>query len=293
MRKIIIIILFLILKIYSINATDFLNIKITKFKPRDDYKLKLIKLFLNKSGEKYKISFLNFEVTKPREFLEIKKGKMLNVGMFTSSYKHEKYLIPIRYPIYGGLIGYRIFFINKSKRNLFKKINSVNELKKLVCGQGLLWTDTEILKNAGFNVYETKYMNIFAMLNANHGIDFFPRGIYEIFFEMDHYHNKYPNLIIEENLMLHYPLAMFLFVSPKTPKIAKALKKGFKIALEDGSLFKLRNSKIIGKYTINEIIKKTNFKNRIIFEIPNPYLPEETKQLPSNFWIKIKEINKK
>ncbi len=262
-----------------------MKIKITQIESRDLYKVKLIKLFLNKAGVEYQILPSKYFMTKPREFEEIKKGNLINVGIFTSSVKYESSLIPIRFPIYKGLIGYRIFIINKDKQKIFDDINSIDQLKKLVCVQGLSWTDSDILESLGFKVERIRYENIFAMINADHGIDFFPRGIYEVFFEMDN-HKKFPNITIEKHIMLHYPLAMFLYISPKAPKIAKTLKKGFKIALRDGSLEKLQKGKIIGDYTIVRIIQLANFKKRKIFELPNPFLTEKTKNLPERYWYK-------
>ncbi len=266
-------------------SKNILNIKLVKFKPRDIYKIKLIKLFLNKADAKYRISHLNFQITKPREFEEIKTGRLVNVGTFTSTKKYEKALIPIRYPIYRGLIGYRIFIINKSKQNLFNKHTSIQKLKKLVSAQGLSWSDYDILKYNGFNVYQVCYRNIFRMLNLNHGIDFFPRGVYEIFFEMDRYAKQFQNLIIEKHLLIHYPLGMYLYVSPKTPEIAKALNRGLNLSLQDGSLAKLLQGKIIGDYTIKEVLQKAKLKNRKIFNLTNPFLTKETKQLLSTYWI--------
>jgi hypothetical protein len=286
-----------ILSLLQLNGNLFsgniLSIKINKIIPRDLYKVKVIKFFLNKSGIKYNISSLKNSVTKPREFKEIQKGKLINVGIFTSSKKYESTLIPIRFPIYKGLIGYRIFIINKKNQKVFEQVKSVEDLKKLICIQGLNWTDADILKSSGFNVYQTRYTNIFGMLELNHEADFFPRGIYEIFFEMDKNSKMYPNLTIEKTILLHYPLAMFLYVSPKTPEIAKALKKGFEIAQKDGSLKYLTSGNIIGNYNIKKIISLSRLKHRKIFELPNPFLTDETKKIPEEFWFKPYKITDK
>ncbi len=289
MRKIniIFVIVLLLLFVEAISAGSLLNIKISKIKPRDQYKLKLINLFLTKSGTKFKIIPLNFYITKSREFEEMKKGSLVNVALFTSSISHESSLIPIRFPIYKGLIGYRIFIINKEKQKIFNKIKSVNALKKLVCAQGLNWTDTNILIANGFNVYRIRYQNILKMINLDHGIDFFPRGIHEIFFEMDINKKHYPNLSIEKHFMLHYPLAMYLFVSPKAPKIASAIEKGFKIALSDGSLKKLQNGYIMGTYSINKILNLVKTEKRKIFELSNPFLTEKSKNALDKFSLKL------
>ncbi len=268
-------------------GASIINVKISKIKPRDKYKIQLIKLFLKKAKVPFKIFSLNYFITKSREFEEMKTGKLINVALFTSVKKYESVLIPIRFPIYRGLIGYRIFFINKNKQNLFKSIRYLSQLKQLTCAQGLNWADSDILQAAGFKVLRIKYGNIFKMLNKDRGIYYFPRGTYEIFFERDMFSSFYPNIVIEKKLMIHYPLGMYLYISPNTPKLAKALKKGFKEALKDGSLKRLQEGYIIGNYTIKKILKFANVNKRKIFEIPNPFLTEKSRVVLSNYCIKI------
>jgi len=286
MKKTIFIILFLLIAVNFGLAKNIIDVRITKVEPRDEYKIKFLKLLLEKAKVKYKISTIKFRITKPREFIEVKKGKLINVGLFTSTKKFESNLIPIRYPLYKGLVGYKIFLINKKKQKIFEKIKSLNQLKKLICVQGL-WADADVLEAAGFKVVRVKYDNIFRMLNYNRDVDFFPRGIYEVFFEMDIKGPSYPNITLEKHIMLHYPFAMYLYVSPKNPKLANALKKGLKIGLTDGSIKKLQDGCVIGDYTIKKIISLTKPFKRIIYEIPNPFLTKQTRKVLKKMSIKL------
>ena len=77
--------------------------------------------------------------------------------------EYEQILIPLD----KGLIGYRVFLINKDRQPEFSAITTLEELKHLKVGQGLSWADVEVWRANGFDVIEgSNYNGLFHMVVA-------------------------------------------------------------------------------------------------------------------------------
>ena len=61
-------------------------------------------------------------------------------------------------------MGYRIGIIRKGDQAQFDQLTSLEDLKKILMGQGLDWPDTNILNNNGFNVVPGPDMSLISML---------------------------------------------------------------------------------------------------------------------------------
>ena len=80
--------------------------------------------------------------------------------------EREKIMLPVRVPLLKGHKGCRLLLINKDKKDVFSKIKSVNELKKMTAIQGIDWPDTSILTANNFKVETTAiYEGMFKSLN--------------------------------------------------------------------------------------------------------------------------------
>ena len=116
-----------------------------KFK-EDEYYLSLLKLALENSKDE----FGEFELKKAvqpmfqkRALFEIKNNRNLHVVCTMTSKDREKMLNTIRVPLLRGLGGYRIFLIKEGQQQKFSNINSAEQLKSLIAGQG---HDCQILR---------------------------------------------------------------------------------------------------------------------------------------------------
>lgn len=65
----------------------------------------------------------------------------------------ESVLRPIRYPLYRGLIGWRVFAVQGDQPQRFHKINSHKELKSLKERVGYNWPDVGVLD---YSIFETR-----------------------------------------------------------------------------------------------------------------------------------------
>lgn len=243
---------------------------------RYTYPIALLNVALNQSGNKYKIKPSTSVMLQIRAQKELMNEGGIDILWSMTSKEREIELLPIRIPIDKGLIGLRIFFINKNSKTNFENVKKVEDLKQLIAGQGRDWPDTKILKANGFKVEGVSlYDSLFLMLEANR-IDFFPRSILEIWDEEKLYTKN--NIIVESSLAIHYPTALYFFVNRSNTKLAATIEKGLQTMIANGSF-----DKILYQYH-NDFIRKANLRSRRVFELTNPLLPQETPLSDRKLW---------
>lgn len=269
---------FLVFSITAMAETLKVLVPRTSEEPdRNMYQLQLLNFILKKAGIKdYIIEETKQLYTQARIEKELKSGKIDLYWMGTSE-KFERELIPIYYPIYRGLLGYRVFIIHKASQKRFDKVRTLKDLQKFIGAQGIGWSDNAILEHAGLKQVQAKYENIFLLIEKRR-VDYFSRGITEAHREVLARRNKYKNITVENKILLVYPFAMFFFVSPKNKELAQILNRGFDNAYRDGSFNRWFYSIPYIKNALRVI------KGRRTIYIDNPLLSERVKNLPAYRW---------
>lgn len=242
---------------------------------KDGYRYKALNLALKYSGLKIETDARDLKTVQERRRIITANSDDLNIILMGTSPKFEKELRAIYFPVYFGIgSGYRISFVRKGIEKEIAKIKSLEDLKKYVIGQGYYWSDVEILRNAGLKVEEVsaKY-NLWDKVEKGK-LDIFPRGIFEIYEEYNHYKEKLPNLVIDKNLLIVYPFAIYFFVNKKHEKIAQALEKGFDIAYKKGEIQRLMLS------TMGDEVKKElkNLHKRTRIDLPAYQLTKKSSE---------------
>ena len=277
MRNLIFLLLFLI----NISSYALTTVKIILPESEKDvrysYYLDLLKLSLDKTTKKYgkyEFDIQYRDVTRKRLISYLAEGSPdLDVIWTGTTMEREKIMLPIRIPLLKGLKGCRLLLINKDKKDVFSKIKSVNELKKMTAIQGIDWPDTEILTANNFKVETTAiYEGMFKFLDLQR-VDYFPRAINEPFEELKARPNL--NLMIEPSIMLYYPAPNFFFVNIKKIQLKNRIEEGLNIAIKDGSFDKL----FYNHPSNSQIFKKIDFKKMKIFKLDNPFLTKETRKV--------------
>jgi hypothetical protein len=237
---------------------------------RREYGYELIETILKATEPDF--GSYEFKISAPkcsrkRELQQLKIGKLINVSIVPDTKEWEDNAIPIRIPVKKGVLGYKIFLIRKDKRDLFSKINSIEELKELKGGGEKQWTTTSAMEKLGFNlVAGSDYEGLFRMLAVGR-FDYFPRGVTEIFDEIKSRPVFERDCAVEESLAIYFPLPVYIFVSPLFPKLAVRLEAGFKKIIADGSF-----DKLFFEY-YSDSLCKAKLKDRKIFRMNNPLLP--------------------
>lgn len=235
--------------------------------------------------EKTKKTYGNYTLTPSRVKMnevrwvkEVKTGNKINIMWRGADPVIEQELIPIRIPTRKGLLGYRIFLIHKKNRDVFNGITTLQELKQYSPGQGFDWNDVKVFKHNNFNIVTgSSYETLFKMLIQGR-FDYFPRGINEVFVEYEERKETYPDLLIEEKLVLYYHWPYYFFVSPQYPELAQRITEGLEIMIKDGSF-----DTVFYKYH-NESITKSKLYGRKVFRIENPLLSAETPFNRQELW---------
>ncbi len=247
---------------------------------RHSYPVDLLTFLLNASDRPYKIQFSKQGITtQSRDIKRLINNKDIDIGWFGTSIYLEETLYPIRFPIWRGLLGYRIFIINKDRKEEFSKVASLMDLQQFVGNQGIGWTDIEILENSGLKQEESKYDVIFRMI-SNNRTDYFSRGIGEAFREISVQKTEHPNLMVEQSILLKYPFAGYFFTNKNNLELANLLENSFEKTYKDGSFLEF----FYNHWVVKDMLEKVDLDNRTFIEIPNPLLTKETKNLPEWVW---------
>lgn len=208
----------------------------------------------------------------------LKEGKHLNVAMSLTNLQWEQEAIPIRIPIRRGIFSYRLLMVNQNVLEKFKSIRTLEQLKSLKVGVRKSWTTRLILKHLDFNTVDAySYNSLFAMLDKGR-FDYVPRGINEIYVELDVQRQGLKNIDIEPNLALYIPSPYYVFVSPLYPKLAERLEFGLLEIVDSGKL-----AEIFDK-SYGQFIQQAELHKRHIINIGNPLMPENTPFDNKKFW---------
>ena len=199
----------------------------------------LIDLALRKTSRypgDYRIVFFPQVANYERYLRELKAGN-LDVLWTNSNAERERDLQPIRLSLLKDLNSYRLLMIRREDQPLFAQVRNLDDLRKLRCGLGTHWPDTEIVRSNGFEVITAlRQDSLYRMLSSKR-FDFFPRGLYEVWREAKTLAGA--DTVIEQKLMLYYQSPVYFFVNKNNRRLAKRLARGLALAQADGSFDQL------------------------------------------------------
>lgn len=260
-----------------VSGTEKIEISHYQTHSRYEYGAKVLELALSKLEQPFSITRpeIQEQMNEARGEREVIEGRLDLQWMSTNDFR-EANMIPIKIPIYQGLLGLRLLLINKVHDNALNKISSIDELRNYTGGHGLHWGDLPVYAANDLPVLpHKKYASIFKLLELKR-IDYFHRGLNEIWAEFEA-HQKY--LKIADNVMLFYPLPVYFFVTKDKPELASQLETGLQLALADGSFQALFN-KLFKHY-----VEKGKLDSRQLIILTNPTLPSNTPFIKTDWWL--------
>lgn len=242
---------------------------------RDDYPVDLLTLALQKTGKPYELKPEEAFMLQVRAISELERGGLDVLWTMTTA-EREKMLLPVRIPIDRGMLGWRLLLVRQNALPRFAAVTTPGQLKALTAGQGFDWPDTPVLREAGFTVdTSVRYADIFRKL-ASGRIDYFPRSVQEIWDELELHAGE--GLAVEPTLALHYPAAMYFFVSRDRPALGADIRKGLEAALADGSF------EALFQRHFGAALKRADLARRSVIELANPLLPPQTPLGDRSLW---------
>jgi hypothetical protein len=240
----------------------------------------VLKLALSKCGKTYVLrpSPLG-KATEQRAIEAMVAGQQVDVAWLGVSPQADEKLLPVLFPVDGGLLGYRLLLIDGARQAEFSKVRSVDDLRRLSALQGAGWPDVPLLRGAGLRVLTGEYKDLFRMLVVGRG-DYFPRGAYEVFGEQKDNAAKAPGLAVEKTLLLHYPFTAMFYVQRSNHALHDDIYRGLMAAERDGSYKALFNSNPL----VRSAIDQGGFRSRRLIEIDNPYLSAQARAIDARYW---------
>lgn len=252
--------------------------------PNGPYAVKMIQLALKHIDKKYKLVVTKEPYSQVKIMEEVTNGKLEAFWNSSNAEKESKFT-PVRICLYKGLLGNRIFIINKNNQSKFDNVHTLDDLKKITIGQGKTWADTKILESNGLTVVKAnKYESLFLMVDGGR-FDAFSRGVHEPFGELEK-HPNLPDLTVEKHLMLVYRMPFYLFVAKDNKALAKDLEAGLNAAIADGSFDQV----FFADPSVQDVMAKADMKNRRAFFLDNPTLSKETPLDRKELWFDPKSI---
>lgn len=249
------------------------------------YAMQMVRLALSKIDTRYEFKIDSSEVSQARNISDVAEGRSDLLWAATNQ-EMEDQLLPIRIPLYKGLLGHRIFIINPASQVRFDKVKTFADLQGFSFGQGTTWADSDILASNGLNVVRAnKYQSLFHMVDGGR-FDAFPRGVQEPWGELQS-HPELP-LAVEKRIMLVYRMPFYLFTSKANTTLAADLERGFNRAIADGSFDKI----FYNDPMVKDVLEKANLDQRLVFPLNNPTLPKETPVDRPELWLDIASLGK-
>jgi len=250
---------------------------------RYDYQWEILRTALDKTKDKYGGYLMqkSLPMNEKRQTNELVKGSgKITVMHLGTSQAFEKALIPIRIPVDKNLSGYMVYLIRKDQQQRFSSVKTLDDLRGFSIGQGADWLDVNILRHNGFNVVGgSNYDGLFHMLIKKR-FDAFQRSAAEILDEYDQRKKDLPDLHIEQDLLVYYPLPMYFWFSKTETgrRLADRAREGMFMMFEDGTY-----DAIFTKYN-GDKIERLHLKDRKFFRIDNPLLVPETPFDDKRLW---------
>lgn len=249
----------------------------TDFDTGSRYPMELLRLALDQTGVKYKLVPSDRIMLQSRALKQLAENRTINVVWSMTDQNRERDLLPVRIPIYKGLIGWRVLLINKELAGRLQVVNSIEALREFKAIQGYDWPDTKILQSNGFEVVTSKdHQALFSMLEQSRG-DFFPRSLVEVWEELE-VRGEEQNVMVESHLGVRYPTAMYYFFNKRNVTLANLVEKGLEKAIANGKFDELFAQ------IHQQILNKAQMDNRLFFELENPLLPEGTPLDRKELW---------
>lgn len=252
--------------------------------PRGLYAKAVIELALSKTQDEFGPAAFQFSkrpMERKRMEIEVERGINANVIMLPGNNGYDARFILVPIPIDKGLLGVRIGFVNRAMPDVLKGIASLADLKRLKACLGTNWNITEIFEFNQLPVQKSyKYEDLFHLIDKQR-CDYFSRGVNEVFAEYNEMSGKYPNILIDRNLILRTPIAFYLYVSKLYPALAERLHRGLEMAYVDGSFDALFLEKM------GDVIDKIRLQERTVVTLDSPIRHDAAPVANKRYWLNV------
>ncbi|MGF1682621.1 hypothetical protein [Photobacterium minamisatsumaniensis] len=260
--------LILATSIFSASTAHAVTEVKTIFGGVDIWQDSLLQAALEASGNDYTIQKLTNVGFGERAVRDLEGGRGDILWTMTSP-EMEQRLIPVRIPLFKGLLGNRIPIIKKADSVAFSTLTN-EQFRQLKIGQVESWPDAKILANDGLQVVTSiEYALLYGMLNSQR-FDYFTLGAAEIEAEFDRLGPD--NQEIDRHILIQYHSPAYFFVSPSQPELAADITAGLETLIANGKFDEMFYNLSIFK----DLHQRLKLDQRTVFYIKNNSLTPET-----------------
>jgi hypothetical protein len=223
-------------------------------------------------------------ITTQRSMAQKRSMQELNSGDLTLAWSgaisaREAVFLPIRVPLFAGLLGTRVPVIRKDALVQFEQVKTAEDLKALIACQGDQWPDSDILEDNGYKVERVnKFELMYRMLRAGR-CDYFPRGITEVYTEVDHQEDDL--VMAYDRIILVYKFPMYFFVGKSNTELEQVLTEALYSYAASGELIEFMKN----HETTRNVFPLSKYKDSLIFKLDNPSLPPLTPVNDDKLWL--------
>ncbi|NKD54473.1 MULTISPECIES: amino acid ABC transporter substrate-binding protein [unclassified Haematospirillum] len=206
---------------------------------------------------------------------ELEKGGLINVALLPSCTISDKRFMRVSHVADRGLLGYRVAIIRAGEQNKFSGVKTLNDLAAFAVASGRNWHISKIF--IGNDLPVTLWPDLDGLYNllSIGRVDYLSRSVYEVMRELDHYKQTYPDLAIEQTLLVRTPIAMWLYVSVGEDRLKERLEAGMDRILANGAL-KTRFDALFRKD-----LEALNLKSRHVIMLNDPDAHGPTLAIPT------------
>ncbi|MGL6013969.1 MAG: pilus assembly protein PilM [Shewanella oncorhynchi] len=146
---------------------------------QQEWLLKLLDEALRRSDSGYQVQEMSTQMNQKRKVEEALAGTV-DVFWSMTSKELEETVLPVRIPLFKGLLGNRLLIIRKSDEARFANVKTMADFRQLKAGQNRYWPDATILEANGLPVVTSyQYTNLYPMLEGGR-FDYLALGAQEI-----------------------------------------------------------------------------------------------------------------
>ncbi|MFB2728752.1 substrate-binding periplasmic protein [Shewanella mangrovisoli] len=245
---------------------------------QQQWQFNLLKEALHRSGQPYQVEQMSTQMNQKRKVEEALAGTV-DVFWSMTSKELEETVLPVRIPLFKGLLGNRLLIIRKTDEARFANVKTLADFKQLKAGQNRYWPDASILEANGLPVVTSyQYTNLYPMLEGGR-FDYLALGAQEIGDELASHPD--PALKIDTHILLQYRSPAYFFVSPKRPELAAAILAGLENMISDGSFDEMFNREL----KIDKLYRDAQFEQRVIIRLDTPDLSPLTPIERQELWL--------
>lgn len=250
-----------------------------------DYEFGVIEMALEMSDTDYVLDIEEIPGLTQSRLNEMLLAGDVDVMFAGYSAERENRFRQVNIPITRGILGHRVFMVQKDRAEALRHVETLDELRQFCVGAGSDWPDADIMEDNGFCVERGPRSNLWEMLE-NRRFDILTRAVHEAYRELPALQAQYPDVVLNDTIMLVYPFDFFIYVNRQNHPLWQVINDGLLEAYRTGVFMeRFRNDPAIARAL--DALKT----ERRVFHIENTIMSETTRNIDDRFWLSVSDLH--